>query len=205
MATYGRIYKNEAEKIRRLEIFRDNVEFIESFNAAGTRSYKLGINQFADTTNKEFRSLSNGYKRLLGMRRTWRETPFIYENVTVVLSEMDWRKKGAVTPIRDSCCWAFSAVAATESIIQLTTGKLISLSEQELVDCDTKGKEQGCMGGLMEDAFEFIIHNKGLTTESNYTYTGTDGACNAANEASRATKNHLVTTTCQQFREPLTH
>ncbi|PKI33802.1 hypothetical protein CRG98_045811 [Punica granatum] len=102
MATYGRIYKNEAEKIRRLEIFRDNVEFIESFNAAGTRSYKLGINQFADTTNKEFRSLSNGYKRLLGMRRTWRETPFIYENVTVVLSEMDWRKKGAVTPIRDS-------------------------------------------------------------------------------------------------------
>ena len=65
-----------------------------------------------------------------------------------------------------------------EGITQISSGKLISLSEQELVDCDTSGEDQGCNGGLMDDAFKFIEQNKGLTTESNYPYQGTDGTCN---------------------------
>jgi KDEL-tailed cysteine endopeptidase len=65
----------------------------------------------------------------------------------------------------------------------LSTGKLISLSEQELVDCDTKGVDQGCEGGLMDDAFKFIIQNHGLSTEAQYPYEGVDGTCNA-NKAS---------------------
>ena len=81
------------------------------------------------------------------------------------------------------CCWAFSAVAATEGITQLTTGKLISLSEQELVDCDTNGLDQGCEGGLMDNAFQFIQDNHGLTTEASYPYTGVDGTCNTNQEA----------------------
>jgi KDEL-tailed cysteine endopeptidase len=81
------------------------------------------------------------------------------------------------------CCWAFSAVAATEGIHKLNAGKLISLSEQELVDCDTKGVDQGCEGGLMDDAFKFIIQNHGLSTEAKYPYQGVDGTCNA-NKAS---------------------
>jgi len=85
------------------------------------------------------------------------------------------------------CCWAFSAVAATEGITQLSTGKLISLSEQELVDCDTSGEDQGCNGGLMDDAFDFIIQNKGLTTEANYPYQGADGACNSGKAAAKIT------------------
>uniref|UniRef100_A0ACD5YZB9 Uncharacterized protein n=1 Tax=Avena sativa TaxID=4498 RepID=A0ACD5YZB9_AVESA len=64
-----------------------------------------------------------------------------------------------------------------EGIVQLSTGKLISLSEQELVDCDTSDK--GCGGGLMDNAFEFIVENGGLTTETNYPYTGTDDRCNS--------------------------
>jgi KDEL-tailed cysteine endopeptidase len=65
----------------------------------------------------------------------------------------------------------------------LSTGKLISLSEQELVDCDTKGVDQGCEGGLVDDAFKFIIQNHGLSTEAQYPYEGVDGTCNA-NKAS---------------------
>ncbi|KAE9616917.1 putative fruit bromelain [Lupinus albus] len=111
---------------------------------------------------------------------------FKYENVTSLPSMVDWRQKGAVTPVKDQgqcgCCWAFSAVAATEGINKLSTGTLISLSEQELVDCDTKGVDQGCEGGLMDDAFKFIIKNNGLNTEANYPYQGVDGTCNA-NEA----------------------
>ncbi|KAM0951345.1 putative zingipain [Dioscorea sansibarensis] len=84
------------------------------------------------------------------------------------------------------CCWAFSAVAAMEGITKLSTGKLISLSEQELVDCDTGGEDQGCNGGFMDDAFEFIIKKKGLTTELNYPYKGTEGICNTKKSAIQA-------------------
>ena len=73
-----------------------------------------------------------------------------------------------------------------EGITQLKIGKLISLSEQELVDCDTSGIDQGCEGGLMDNAFDFIVSNKGLTTESNYPYKGTDGTCNSNEESNRA-------------------
>ena len=77
-------------------------------------------------------------------------------------------------------------MAATEGITKLSTGKLITLSEQELVDCDTKGVDQGCEGGLMDDAFKFIIQNKGLNTETKYPYKGVDGTCNSNAEAKAA-------------------
>ncbi|KAJ8640270.1 hypothetical protein MRB53_016964 [Persea americana] len=133
-----------------------------------------------DLTNEEFKASRNGFRG--SIVRPMRTTTFMYENVTAVPSTMDWRKKGAVTPIKNQG----ECVAATEGITQLTTGKLISLSEQELVDCDTSGEDQGCGGGLMDDAFDFIQHNRGLTTEVNYPYTGEDGACNAKKSANHA-------------------
>ncbi|KAL5987853.1 hypothetical protein ACLOJK_035609 [Asimina triloba] len=84
------------------------------------------------------------------------------------------------------CCWAFSTVAAMEGITKLSTGKLISLPEQELVDCDTKGEDQGCEDGLMDNAFQFSQNSDDLTTEANYPYQGTDGTCNAKKAASHA-------------------
>ncbi|KAL7243595.1 hypothetical protein ACSBR1_015904 [Camellia fascicularis] len=186
-----RVYKDNAEKEMRFKIFNDNVQFIESFNSAGNRPYKLSINQFADLTNEEFQASRNGYK-IPSHPRLSKTTPFRYENVTAVPTSMDWRKKGAVTPIKDQgqCgnCWAFSTIAATEGITQLTTGKLISLSEQELVDCDRSGKDAGCEGGYMEGGFAFIVQNKGIATETIYPYSATDGTCNTKKEASHAAK-----------------
>ncbi|KAF8413768.1 hypothetical protein HHK36_001761 [Tetracentron sinense] len=180
MARYGRVYKDIVEKESRFKIFKANVEYIDSFNSIGSRPYMLSINEFADQTNEEFRTSRNGYKRSSETKSSTTSS-FRYENVTAVPSSMDWRKKGAVTPVKDQgqcgCCWAFSAVAAMEGITQLTTSKLISLSEQELVDCDTSGEDQGCEGGLMDDAFQFIKHNRGLSTEATYPYKGVDGTC----------------------------
>lgn len=68
MAKYGRVYKDNAEKERQFNIFKANLEFIESFNKAGNRSYKFSINEFADLTNEEFQASRNGYKRISNPR-----------------------------------------------------------------------------------------------------------------------------------------
>ncbi|GKA47337.1 ubiquitin-like modifier-activating enzyme ATG7 [Tanacetum coccineum] len=187
MARYGRVYRDGVDKQMRFKIFKSNVAYIETFNNAGNHAYKLSVNEFADQTSDEFKATRNGFK--FPSERTLRETtPFRYDDVTAVPSTMDWRKKGAVTPIKDQgqcgSCWAFSTIAATEGITQLTTGKLISLSEQELMDCDRSGVDQGCEGGYMDDGFKFILQNKGINTEAAYPYQATDATCNTKKEKS---------------------
>ncbi|XP_027346613.1 senescence-specific cysteine protease SAG39-like [Abrus precatorius] len=189
MTRYAKVYKDPQEREKRFKIFKENVNYIEAFNDAANKPYKLGINQFADLSNDEFIATRNRFKGHMCSSIT-RTATFKYENVSAVPTSIDWRQKGAVTPIKDQgqcgCCWAFSAVAATEGIHKLSTGKLISLSEQELVDCDTKGVDQGCEGGLMDDAFKFIIQNHGLNLEASYPYKGVDGKCNAKEAANNA-------------------
>lgn len=76
-----------------------------------------------------------------------------------------------------------------EGLNQIKTGKLVSLSEQELVDCDTEFDE-GCEGGLMDTAFDFIKSHGGLTTEANYPYKATDGKCNTKRAAVNSVSIH---------------
>ena len=83
-------------------------------------------------------------------------------------------------------CWAFSTVGAIEGINQIVTDKLVSLSEQELVDCDT-AMDHGCHGGLMDFAFDFVRKNGGLDTERDYEYTAEEDKCVFAKE-----RRHVV-------------
>ncbi|KAI3457165.1 hypothetical protein Pfo_013828 [Paulownia fortunei] len=182
---YGQRYDSRDEWNLRFGIYQSNVQFIEFINSQNL-PYNLTDNQFADMTNLEFRSIYLGY-RSRGHSHGGQNSMF--DNSTVAPS-IDWRKNGAVTPIKDqgNCgsCWAFSAVAAVEGINMIKTGKLVSLSEQEIVDCDFNGDNQGCNGGYMEKAFEFIIKNGGITTEKNYPYKGRDGKCDTAKEKDKA-------------------
>ncbi|XP_058735267.1 zingipain-1-like [Vicia villosa] len=183
MTQFGKSYKDDEEKEKRFQIFKNNVEFIEYFNAAGDKPFNLSINHFADLTSEEFKASLNGKKKLHYENET---SSFRYHNVTSVPDSMDWRKRGAVTPIKDqgTCgsCWAFSAVAAMESIHQITTGELVSLSEQELVDCVKGNNTAGCSGGYMEDAFEFIAEKGGIASEAYYPYKETDERCKVKKE-----------------------
>ncbi|KAL6546515.1 hypothetical protein OROMI_022236 [Orobanche minor] len=190
MAHHGRIHKDAHEKMERFEIFKENVQKIEIFNAGPDRGYKLGINGFADMTDEEFRgSVLNGYTRVKPKMISdtaphHDQNTSRYANAISDLPEsLDWREEGAVTPIKNQgdcgSCWAFSAVAAVEGINQINTGQLVSLSEQELVDCvGIRDIHTDCHGGgRKEEAFEFIQRNGGITTESDYPYTGVGGIC----------------------------
>ncbi|KAL7215863.1 hypothetical protein ACSBR1_027914 [Camellia fascicularis] len=109
MALYGRVYKDTAEEDKRFNIFKDNVERIESFNKAANKPYKLGVNQFVDLTNEEFK-LRNRFKS-----HVCSTTPpsIKYENVTAVPTTTYWRKKGVVTPIKDQGQCGKSLLIAT--------------------------------------------------------------------------------------------
>ncbi|KAL3501089.1 hypothetical protein ACH5RR_035538 [Cinchona calisaya] len=129
-------------------------------------------------TSEEFTASCNG----LSMSRapkSFRTTSFKYENVT---SCPRYCGLEAVTPIKDE------AIAATERITKLGSGKLISLSEQEIVDYNKISQDQGCNGGYMEDAYDFNVKNKGIATKTTYAYTAADGTCNKTEEASHAAK-----------------
>ncbi|KDO37366.1 hypothetical protein CISIN_1g048025mg, partial [Citrus sinensis] len=186
MAQHGRTYKDELEKAMRLNIFKQNLEYIGKANKEGNRTYKLGTNEFSDLTNEEFRASYTGYNTPVPSlsRQSSLPSNFKYQNVTDVPTSIDWREKGAVTHIKDQgqtgSSWAFSAVAAVEGITQITSRKLIELSGQQLVDCSTDN--HGCSGGLMDKAFEYIIENKGLASEADYPYRREQGTCDKQKE-----------------------
>ncbi|RWR96989.1 thiol protease SEN102-like protein [Cinnamomum micranthum f. kanehirae] len=178
------------EKHRRFNVFKENVKFIHEFNKKDA-PYKLKLNKFGDMTKHEFRSTYAGSR--VEHHRMRRGTPrgggsFMYEKVTDLPSSIDWRKKGAVAEVKNQgrcgSCWAFSTVVAVEGINQIRTQELVSLSEQELVDCDITDNH-GCNGGLMDYAFEFIKRNGGITMEKNYPYAGEQGSCSSSKENSR--------------------
>ncbi|XP_038686829.1 vignain-like [Tripterygium wilfordii] len=175
------------EKNKRFNVFKKNVKHVHETNKMD-KPYKLRLNKFADLTNHEFKTMYAGSK--IKHHMMFRGAPsgsgsFMYANVENVPATVDWRKKGAVVAVKDQgqcgSCWAFSTVVAVEGINQIKTKKLVSLSEQELIDCDTQ-QNQGCNGGLMEYAFEFIKKKGGITTESNYPYKAEDGSCDASKE-----------------------
>lgn len=195
MNKYRKAY-SASEFQTRYNIFKSNLDYINQWNAQNTLTV-LGTNIFADLSNEEYQSI------YLGTKITAPETE--PENrVGTYTATVDWRTKNAVTPIKNQgqcgSCWSFSTTGSTEGAHALATGNLVSLSEQNLVDCtfDVSHPEynnSGCDGGLMSHAFTYIIENKGIDTEASYPYEGVVGKCryNSANSAATLSSYNNVT------------
>jgi len=181
----------------RYDIFKANLNMINEHNAAG-HSTTLAVNEFADMTFEEFHARMTGLQARNSeyLRALNSEGP--HSKLTKLASSVDWRQKGAVTPVKNqqSCgsCWAFSAIGAVEGVHAIKTGKLVSLSEQQLVDCSRSYGNRGCNGGLMDQAFEYIIKNQGVTTESAYPYTAKDGTCRTGQTAAATLTKYVDVT-----------
>lgn len=158
-------------------MWQSNVVLIEDHNRqAVQRGYTLAMNQFGDLTDKEFNGRYNGFTMDQRQESSSLFIPspnFVPSNATMAV---DWKKQGVVTPVKNQgdcgSCWAFSATGSLEAQHNLTGRPLVSLSEQNLMDC-TENKpyeNMACLGGTMDKAFQYIIDNKGVDTEASYPY-----------------------------------
>jgi len=173
---HGKVYRNEHEDNFRMKVFMENTAKIARHNTLahqGLKTYTMRVNEYADLLEHEFVSIMNGYKQ----KNKTQE----HEGITQILpayvelpDEVDWRDHGAVTEIKNQghcgSCWAFSTTGALEGQHFRKTGKLVSLSEQNLIDCSRSFGNNGCEGGLMDHAFSYIKANKGIDTEEGYPY-----------------------------------
>jgi C1A family cysteine protease len=188
VSKYGKSYATKEEFMARQAKFSANLAKINEHNGQNGNDFHLAANKFADWTPEE-------YRRLLGFKaspqKKLRQNVVALDTTVEIPASVNWYTSAnpAGHPVvngpkdQGQCgsCWAFSSVAAMESSHALKSGKLVSLSEQQLVDCansnvDPKYQSQGCNGGEMDDGFLYAETNA-MNTEAEYPYQGVDGTC----------------------------
>ena len=177
IAKHGKSYATREEYEFRLAQFAKKFAFVQEHNSMNTDDHTVEVNHMADWTETE-------YKTILGYRannKTRKATKMV-EAVKDLPASVDWVTAGAVTPVKNQgqcgSCWSFSATGAMEGAYQIKNKNLVSFSEQQLVDCSTAQGNQGCNGGLMDDAFTYA-EKTAMDTEAQYPYTARDGTCHA--------------------------
>lgn len=188
--THNKYYKNLDEHNSRFRVFMDNVDKINRHNALEL-SWTMGVTPFADMTAEEFKN----HTSCMMPRKT--PNPIRTFETSDVADSVDWVAQGKVTPVKNQAqcgsCWAFSTTGCVESRTAIATGQLVSLSEQELVDCSQSDGNQGCNGGLMDDGFKYVMQNHGLCSEADYPYVAKTQRLNC-----RSGKNK-----CQSRNDPI--
>lgn len=178
-AKHGKVYATEEDDAAHWLIWAKNVEDIEKHNSENGAFYEQGVNEFTDMTDEE-------YDARMGFRATEEEIEelrasseeYVPSNDEVP-DEIDWRTEGLVTPVKNQghcgSCYSFSATGALEGQWFKKTGKLISLSESQIVDCSRKN--HGCSGGLMNYAWDYLAQAGGDETEEAYPYVAVKNSC----------------------------
>jgi len=166
---------------RRKKIYENRIEKIKQHNNDVSNTWRMGVNEFADWTDEDLKSL-RGLKSGLLSHNVDGEVPKLDGPLA---DSLNWCEKGACTPVKNqrSCgsCWSFAGTASIESDIFVETGKLPILSPQEFVDCAPNpnhcGGTGGCEGSTADLLFNYSVHSRGIALEKDYQYTGRDGSC----------------------------
>ncbi|XP_077294452.1 cathepsin L [Arctopsyche grandis] len=202
--THAKKYESETEEKFRMKIFMENKHKIAKHNRMfelGKATFKQRLNKYGDMLHHEFISTLNGFNKSTSHKNLLRGTmspgsTFISPANVQLAKSVDWRLKGAVTEVKDQgkcgSCWSFSATGSLEGQHYRKTGKLVSLSEQNLVDCSTAYGNNGCNGGLMDNAFRYVKDNGGIDTEKTYPYDALDESCKYNPKDSGATDSGFV-------------
>jgi len=182
IAQHNKKYNHE-NFFYRYTVFKHNMDFITRENKKGHK-YTLGMNAFGDLSHEEFKATyASGYRSIKDTVHRARNAPAKKTHKDPPAS-FDWTTQGAVTPVKNQqqcgSCWAFSATGSMEGAYFIAKKTLPSLSEQQLVDCSTAQGNQGCNGGLMDNAFQYVIQNGGITSEAAYPYKAVNGPCQTA-------------------------
>ncbi|XP_036449128.1 cathepsin L1-like isoform X1 [Colossoma macropomum] len=187
---FGKSYGSAEEESQRKMIWLDNRKLILEHNMLadqGLKSYRLGMNHFADMDNQEYQQMFKGCLGSFNESEIESETTFLQQEEGAARPRnVDWRARGYVTRVKDQShcgsCWAFSATGALEGQMFKKTKKLVRLSEQQLVDCSQRYGNHGCQGGLMDKAFKYIKSSGGLETAYTYPYQAKEGRCKFKNQ-----------------------
>nr|BAN20095.1 cathepsin L [Riptortus pedestris] len=201
-ALHSKRYRSPSEELLRMKVFMDNKKLIDEHNerfAQGLESYTMKMNEYGDLTEDEFQNMYLGLHPSAALRDSKKIATFIPPyNAGELPGTVDWRKVGAVTPIKNQgqcgSCWAFSATGALEAQTFRKTNQLISLSEQNLLDCSSFNEfgNSGCKGGLMDNAYRYILENGGVDTDESYPYEEEYNDCRFSNETIGATMASYV-------------
>jgi len=182
METHGRNYSSKKEYKHRYGVFKQNMKKVQFLRESEQGTAEYGHTIFADFTEMEFKQYT-GMAIWKGKRLS--DDPEIHwppaeiPNVDLPEDGFDWRQHGAVSEVKNQgqcgSCWAFSVTGNVEGAYAVKHGELLNLSEQELVDCDKR--DNGCNGGLPENAYKTLLEIGGLETEADYGYDGKDEKC----------------------------
>ena len=154
---YGKEYVNdEVEMAYRMGVFAENLAAIEESNARNT--FYSEVNEFADETWEEFSARLLDPQADCSATTSEEHEVFLGRHHHRYPESRDWRDLGVVSPVKNQgrcgSCWTFSTTGALEAAYALEFGSILSLSEQQLIDCAQAFDNHGCSGGLPSHAFE---------------------------------------------------
>ncbi|XP_072546259.1 cathepsin L-like peptidase [Salminus brasiliensis] len=187
-------YGSEEEEAQRKMTWLANRKLVLEHNKLadqGLKSYRLGMNVFADMDIQEYQAMFSNCLRSSNETKSLCTSTSQPEEEDTAPPSVDWRTKGYVTDVKNQgycgSCWAFSAVGALEGQMYRKTGRLITLSEQQLVDCSRSFHNYGCNGGWPHRAYQYIKSSKGLEADFTYPYKAKDEMCRFNPQRIRAT------------------